>query len=220
MTNATYEEVNAAEHRRANQSRARRYLRIALAIVLLIVPLLGGFIVARLSKGTWYNEWKTNTTRDKSQYEGYFPPAFVFSVGWSVMYVLMAIASILVARTGCNKHTVVAMVVYIVHVLISWTYTPAFFGFQHYCSAHSIIAMLFGMSVCMVVVFWPISIPASLLMVPHMLWLVYLTVFNQVFIEVMGGCGVHNSTLLGTTDTTTSANVLASASTTNFSNVV
>jgi hypothetical protein len=36
----------------------RRILRYIAAIALLVIPLLGAFIGARVSKSGWYNVWK------------------------------------------------------------------------------------------------------------------------------------------------------------------
>jgi tryptophan-rich sensory protein len=57
------------------------------------------------------------------------PPSWLFSPVWSVLYLMIGVASVLVVRHGVNWHTGVAMTLYAVQLMLNWLWTPVFFGF-------------------------------------------------------------------------------------------
>ena len=190
------------------------------AVVLVLLPLAGGFIGASLFNTGIY---KNSTLMDKPDWA---PPAWLFSPVWIVLYLAIGVASVLVVRQGANWHTVTAMSVYAVHLLANWAWTPLFFGktdfaavsaprteFISHFQALVVIASVLSLSVALFFMFLPVSRAASAIFVPYIAWLMFATMLNYEIVTLNGprlnwtkminGTGIGEETM-----TTTNAIIL------------
>jgi tryptophan-rich sensory protein len=109
------------------------------------------------------------------------PPSWLFGPVWTVLYGLIAISGWLVwRRVGWHA----ALVPYAVQLVLNAAWTPIFFGAGEYGWALvDIVAMWFAIGATMLV-FWRISRPATLLLVPYLLWVSFATALNAVIWSV------------------------------------
>jgi translocator protein len=103
------------------------------------------------------------------------PPSWLFGPVWTALYASMAAAAWLVwRRVGLDR----ALVPFAVQLLLNAAWTPLFFGAGRYGWALvDIVALWLAIGVT-VVVFWRVSRPAALLLVPYWLWVTFATALN------------------------------------------
>uniref|UniRef100_A0A3B3RQ59 Translocator protein n=1 Tax=Paramormyrops kingsleyae TaxID=1676925 RepID=A0A3B3RQ59_9TELE len=132
---------------------------------------LSGSIITRREVKTWYPSLIK---------PAWGPPNSAFPVVWMGLYTGMGYASYLVWKElgGFTQDAVVPLGLYGLQLALNWAWTPIFFG------AHSIklalieIVILTGTVGATMVSWYPISCPATLLMVPYLAWLCLATCLN------------------------------------------
>jgi translocator protein len=103
------------------------------------------------------------------------PPSWLFGPVWTVLYATMAAAAWLVwRRVGLDR----TLVPFAVQLLLNAAWTPLFFGAGQYGWALVDIAALWLAIAVTIVVFWRVSRPAALLLVPYWLWVTFAAALN------------------------------------------
>jgi benzodiazapine receptor len=103
------------------------------------------------------------------------PPSWLFGPVWTVLYATMAVAAWLVwRRVGLDR----ALVPFAVQLLLNAAWTPLFFGAGRYGWALVDIVALWLAIAVTIVVFWRVSRPAALLLVPYWLWVTFASALN------------------------------------------
>lgn len=99
------------------------------------------------------------------------PPGWVFPVVWTILYVMMGLASYLVLSSEEDKGLGVrAMILYSLQLVLNFCWPFLFFYQSLYLWACiELIAMWIGILLTMIL-FFKISIPAGILMIPTLLW--------------------------------------------------
>ncbi len=107
------------------------------------------------------------------------PPPAIFGPVWTVLYTMMGIALFLVRRkaSGTTERKR-ATTIFAIQLLLNAAWTPVFFGLKQRGLALGIIGFLLVMIAATVVVFWPISVVAALLLVPYLLWVSFAGTLN------------------------------------------
>lgn len=105
------------------------------------------------------------------------PPAWVFPVAWTVLYLVMGYASYLVYR-DCDYLLNDAMKCYFYQLFVNFTWSIVFFRFEFYTAAVVVLAVLLLLTVGTTVQFFSINKTAGKLMIPYIIWLVYALYLN------------------------------------------
>ena len=107
------------------------------------------------------------------------PPGWVFFVAWTLLYSLMGISSFLVLSSDVPVGTRSdALWLYFVQLGINLIWPFLFFSFDMRLAAFLWIIVLIAAVVKMIISFWYISKPASLLQIPYLLWLIFAAYLN------------------------------------------
>ncbi|MFO7571710.1 MAG: TspO/MBR family protein [Gaiellaceae bacterium] len=107
------------------------------------------------------------------------PPAWVFGPAWTVLYLLMAVAAWLVARTGLEQRAVqVAVGLYLAQLVLNLAWSWLFFGARSPGWALLDITSLCVLVAVTIFAFWRVDSTAGLLLVPYLVWLLYATSLN------------------------------------------
>ena len=142
--------------------------RIALCIA---VPLGGGLLISLL-------------TGDAMAKFGSFnqpplaPPAWLFPVAWTILYILMGLASYLIwakSKNGTNKEI---LILYGLQLAMNFVWTPLFFLAEQYLFAFAWIVAMWIVIVMMMVKTKKVSVAALLLLVPYILWCTFAAYLN------------------------------------------
>ena len=103
------------------------------------------------------------------------PPSWLFGPVWTVLYALIAVAAWLVwQRVGFGA----ALWAWVVQLVLNAVWTPLFFGAGRYDLAFvELVALWLSIGVT-VPLFWRVSRPAGLLMLPYWGWVTFAGALN------------------------------------------
>lgn len=151
----------------------RKKIRFLPLIISIGIPLLLGGITAVLMPNM------------KDVYSGlerpvFAPPAFVFPIVWTILYVLMGIAAYkvyILKYEGIDTSS--AIFIYSIQLLLNFLWTFIFFGFRLYGIAFIELVILILFVLLTIKRFYDkAGKEAALLMVPYLIWLIYAGVLN------------------------------------------
>jgi translocator protein len=137
-------------------------------LVSLSAGFIGSFFTAN-SVRTWY------VTLEKPLLN---PPSWVFGPVWTVLYVLMGIASYIIWQQRDVPHAKTALVLFGVQLFFNALWSILFFGFQSPGIALIEIVFLLSLIIVTMILFWRISVVAGILLVPYVLWVSFATYLN------------------------------------------
>lgn len=107
------------------------------------------------------------------------PPGWLFPVVWTILYILMGIASYLVCTSDSGEQEVVrALRVYFYQLLANFLWPVFFFSFRRYFFAFLWLVLLWGLIVIMIKQFYAISETAAYLLVPYLAWVTFAGYLN------------------------------------------
>lgn len=131
---------------------------------------LAGSLVTRRAIPTWYASLQKPSFR---------PPDWVFGPVWTILYLLMGIAVFLVLTKGFSQPAVrSAVVAFIVQLVLNAAWSFLFFGLRSPLLGLIDILLLWAAIVVTMYLFWGVSRPAAVLMVPYILWVSFAAVLN------------------------------------------
>lgn len=105
------------------------------------------------------------------------PPAWLFPVVWTVLYILMGLASYRVYISEA-KGKDSALVYYGVQLLFNFFWSIIFFNLGNYLFAFIWLAALWVLILITTVKFFRIDKPAGWLMIPYLLWVTFAGYLN------------------------------------------
>ncbi len=145
---------------------------IKLIIALAVCQLAGlaGSIFTTPAIGGWY------AALNKPSFT---PPNWLFSPVWITLYALMAVAAFLVWNKGLGVRGVkTALIFFGAQLILNVIWSVVFFGFRSPGLAFGEIVVLWFAIAVSIVTFYQVSKPASLLLVPYILWVSFAAVLN------------------------------------------
>ncbi len=141
-------------------------------ITAVALPLLVGGISALLTRNSMDN-FKTINKPLLS------PPAIAFPIVWTILFILMGIASYLVyTSTATKDEKSKALKLYGVQLIFNFFWSLIFFNLRAYNFAFVWIVALFILIVSTAVSFYRISKPAGYLFIPYILWVAFAGYLN------------------------------------------
>lgn len=107
------------------------------------------------------------------------PPASVYGPVWTILYLLMGIASYRIWMYGIqDKKVQNALAVYIIQLALNLLWTIVFFTFINFWSAFLIIVVLLTFIIWTTILFYKIDKSAGYLMIPYIIWVAFATILN------------------------------------------
>ena len=104
------------------------------------------------------------------------PPNAVFPIVWTILYILMGIASCLVRAS--DKPNQKALRVYALQLAVNFFWPILFFNLELYLVAFFWLVLLWVLVLVTTELFYGISKPAGLLMIPYLLWITFAGYLN------------------------------------------
>ena len=146
-----------------------KYLRLAACIA---IPLILGGISALAVKGSMA-EYAMIEQPPLS------PPGWLFPAAWSVLYVLMGIASYLASVSDApHKEKARALWTYGIQLAFNFLWPIAFFNLKWYLFAFLWLVILWILILITALRFGRIRKPAGYLLVPYLLWVAFAGYLN------------------------------------------
>lgn len=107
------------------------------------------------------------------------PPAWVFPVVWTILYILMGISAYLIYQTEHNKEEKEqALSLYGFQLFFNFLWAIVFFGFQNQILAFVVLVILWLLIIMMIKSFNAINPLAAKLQIPYLLWVTFAGYLN------------------------------------------
>lgn len=105
------------------------------------------------------------------------PPDWLFPVAWTILFLLMGIASYLILLSD-NEKKPIALAVYAVQLAVNFVWPVLFFNLGNYLGAFLWLIFLWALILAMIYLFWKIQKWAAVLLVPYVLWVTFAGYLN------------------------------------------
>ena len=138
-------------------------------ITCLAIPLAVGSLSALLTR----NSMETFNSITKPDLA---PPGWLFPVVWTILYILMGIASYLMLTS--RKPNDKALTTYGIQLVFNFFWSIIFFNLQLYLFAFIWLVLLWLLILKTTLLFYQISKPAGYLMIPYLLWVTFAGYLN------------------------------------------
>jgi len=149
----------------------------------IIPPILWGLIVGGL--GAWLTElspWYHNLKRPSFQ-----PPDWLFGPGWTVILALASYSAHLAWQiAGDPASRALVITLFVVNGLANLLWSPLFFKWRRPDLALIEVAFLWLSVLAPIVLLWPLSTAASLLLVPYLIWVGFAAILNFAIVRLNG----------------------------------
>ncbi len=107
------------------------------------------------------------------------PPAWLFPVVWSILYILMGIAAYLVFTSNASKDKIKnSLIFYAIQLIFNFFWSLIFFNMQAYLFAFFWLLAMLAFIVITTVLFYKISKPAGIIMIPYIIWVTFAGYLN------------------------------------------
>ncbi|OGF47614.1 MAG: TspO protein [Candidatus Firestonebacteria bacterium RIFOXYC2_FULL_39_67] len=107
------------------------------------------------------------------------PPNWIFGPAWTTLYLLMGIAFFLIWEKGLKNSKVKnAAVVFIIQLIVNFLWSVIFFGGRSYFGGLITIVILWLLILANIIMFYRISKPAGLILIPYILWVSFASILN------------------------------------------
>lgn len=105
------------------------------------------------------------------------PPAILFPIVWSILYLLMGISAYLIITSG-SENTENAMFIYWIQLAFNFIWSPIFFNAQMFRVSFVVLIALWILVFTMIKRFLPINKTAAYLQIPYLVWLTFAGYLN------------------------------------------
>ncbi len=156
------------------REKMKRFWQFIFAIVVSFIPgIIGVMFTPRGGNDLWYNALEKSVLT---------PPAWVFSVAWTILYALLGVALFLIIINKTRLSKTKAYLLFITQMFLNALWTYLYFGLQLPGAALVVLVFLIGISIWMLRAFRPISRGASALVWPYIIWMIFATYLNAAII--------------------------------------
>ena len=150
----------------------KRRMKPGLFIGSLIVPLAAGGIGTILS----YDGIKRFAELNKPALT---PPAWVFPIAWTALYILMGLAVYMLLTSDANRGIKKpALIFFSVQLVMNMFWPLIFFEGQAFLAAFIWLAMMWGAAIMAAVMFFRARTAAGLLLLPYIAWTAFAGYLN------------------------------------------
>lgn len=141
-----------------------------------------GFVLLALAVGGlsgWLTRDGVELYNQTAQKPPLSPPGWVFPVAWTLLYVLMGLASYLVAVSPvAGQRRERALCVYALQLAVNFAWPVIFFKLSAYGTAFFWLFLLTALVLATLLLFWHISKTAGKLLLPYLIWLCFALYLN------------------------------------------
>lgn len=107
------------------------------------------------------------------------PPAWLFPVVWTILYILMGISSYLVLTSEASKEKIErAIKLYTYQLIVNFLWSTFFFNFGWYLFSFLWLVLLWILVFLMIRSFYEINKWAAYLNIPYIIWLTFAGYLN------------------------------------------
>lgn len=142
-------------------------------VAALVIPIVIGGISAALSAKGMINY----ATMNKPPLS---PPAWMFPVAWTILYLMMGFASyLIVVSEGEMRSKAMALIIYALQLLMNFMWSIIFFKWEQFMTAFAWLFVMFVFVIGCTIRFWRIKKLAAYMMIPYIAWLMFAAYLNM-----------------------------------------
>lgn len=138
-------------------------------IISILIPIAIGFLSALIS-----GNMSAYSDLNKPPLS---PPAFIFPIVWTVLYILMGISSYFIYISE-NKNKNKALKIYAIQLFFNFFWSIIFFGLSQYLLAFLWLIALIFIIIMMIYQFYQIKPLLAYLQIPYLLWCIFAAYLN------------------------------------------
>ena len=112
------------------------------------------------------------------------PPAIVFTVAWTILYILIFLSFVFYVKTGITKEKLVPIILYLIQLALNFAWPYVFFRVHNMELGLILIILMIILVTLTITLFYKTSKTASFLLVPYLLWLFFAAYLNFGFIKL------------------------------------
>jgi tryptophan-rich sensory protein len=113
------------------------------------------------------------------------PPNWLFGPAWTALYLLMAVAAWLVWKQGIGAAGVkLALAVFLVQLILNALWSILFFGLRSPLAGLIEIYGLWLAILATIVLFFRVSVPAGVLLLPYIAWVTFAALLNAAILRL------------------------------------
>ena len=109
------------------------------------------------------------------------PPNWIFGPVWTTLYIIMGISFFLIWKLESGKERNQAIMIFLVQLLLNFSWSFFFFYFNMIGLALIEILLLWSTIVLMITRFYKLKPLAAYLNIPYLLWVSFATVLNAAY---------------------------------------
>lgn len=156
------------------------FLRWSLFVVPLVLFL--GFFSGQLANSGPGNPWFSDLVKPSL-----YPPPAAFGIVWSILYVVIGFALVLVITARGAPGRSAAIAAFVVQLALNLAWSPLFFGAHQMQAALILLGALDVAIVVTIVLFRRVRPLAAALLLPYLAWCLFASVLNWQFLEANPG---------------------------------
>lgn len=146
--------------------------KISELAIAILIPLAVGSISALLSRNM--------ALYSSLSKPAFSPPAFLFPLVWTILYILMGISSYLIYSSDSDQKSD-ALKTYALQLFFNFCWSIIFFRFSLYLPALIWLVILILLIIKMIRQFYLINPTAAYLQIPYLLWCLFAAYLNFQF---------------------------------------
>lgn len=141
-------------------------------IYAIAIPLALGGLSGFLTR----NSMSTFDTMEKPPLS---PPGWLFPVVWTILYILMGVASYLVYTSFAPRRKKQnALIFYALQLLFNILWPFFFFTFELFTFSFVWLIIMWALIIITCLMFWKISKPSAYLLIPYIVWVTFAAYLN------------------------------------------
>lgn len=144
---------------------------IIIPIITILVSLLGGFFTSQGISSGWY---------DSLNRPEFTPPGSLIGMVWTFIYILATISALIIWNGKRNKYFLLIIFLFILNALLNafWSFFFFFLGMIGFSILESLFLLL--SIFFLIILIWPLSKIASILLMPYAAWVSFATYLMYV----------------------------------------
>ena len=152
--------------------KTRTILRVVGWLLVCQLPMLAGVAFVQPNMA-WYHTLA---------HPPFVPPDFIFGMVWTVLYLLIGLAAVVVFYRGMEEKHHTAVWLLGIQLMLNACWTPVFFGLHNIPLALAVVALMLAEGFFMHRAFKKHSKLAALMLWPYWLWLGFATYLTAGFL--------------------------------------
>lgn len=148
-------------------------IHLGTLILCLAIPVLTGVLSATITSSSM----KAYASMNKPPLS---PPAIVFPIAWTILYLMMGLALYLIVITPSDKNLKgTAVLLFTIQLIMNFMWSIIFFKWGQYLAAFIWLIIMLCILIICAFRFYDINRSSAYLLIPYIVWLIFASYLNM-----------------------------------------